>query len=95
MPGASTREAIQRNHRLMTDECACAGAIAGNPVREDIEEAAALDGADRRQALRFILLPQLRAEHKRNNARPPADPDRLKREQDEAMRVLEATTPEM
>ncbi len=42
-----------------------------------------------------VVAPQLRAEHKRNNARPPADPDRLKREQDEAMRLLEATTPEM
>lgn len=30
-------------------------------VPGEIEEAAALDGADRRQALRFILLPQLRA----------------------------------
>lgn len=58
MPGASTREAIQHNHRLMTDERACAGAIAGNPVREDIEEAAALCGVD------FILNVVL-DEHKR------------------------------
>jgi hypothetical protein len=42
-----------------------------------------------------VVAPQLRAEHKRNNARPPADPERLKQEQDEAMRILEATTPEM
>ena len=42
-----------------------------------------------------VVAPQLRAEHKRNNARPPVDPDRLRREQDETMRVLEATTPEM
>src|SRR5690606_33658013 len=42
-----------------------------------------------------VVAPELRAAHKRNNARPPADPDGLKREQDEAMRILEATTPEM
>ena len=39
MPGASTPEAIQCNHRLMVSESACAGRIAGNPVRADIEEA--------------------------------------------------------
>lgn len=42
-----------------------------------------------------VVAPELRAAHKRNNARPPADPDGLKREQDEAMRILEATTPEI
>ena len=46
MPGVSTREAIQANHSRMVRPEACAGRIAGNPVREDIEEAAALLGVD-------------------------------------------------
>lgn len=39
MPGVSTREAIQVNHKLMIRPEACAGRLEGNPVREDIEEA--------------------------------------------------------
>ena len=46
MPGVSTRDAIQANHSRMVDEAACAGKLAGNPVREDIEEAAAMVGVD-------------------------------------------------
>ncbi len=46
MPGVSTRGAIQRNHSLMTNPDACAGKLDGNPLREDIEEAAAMVGAD-------------------------------------------------
>lgn len=46
MPGVSTHEAIQANHRLMVQPEACAGRIKGNPVREDIEEAGALVGID-------------------------------------------------
>ncbi len=46
MPGVSTRAAIQANHRFMVQPEACAGRIAGNPVREDIEEAASLVGVD-------------------------------------------------
>ncbi len=42
MPGVSTRDAIQANHREMVRPEACAGRLDGNPVREDIEEAAAL-----------------------------------------------------
>lgn len=42
-----------------------------------------------------VVPPHVRAQHKRNNASPPRDPAQLKREQDEAMRILEATTPEM
>ena len=38
MPGVSTPDAIQSNHRMMVDENACAGKLAGNPVRADIEE---------------------------------------------------------
>ena len=46
MPGVSTREAIQANHSRMVKQEACAGRIEGNPVREDIEEAAAMLGVD-------------------------------------------------
>ena len=46
MPGVSTRAAIQSNHSRMVEEAACAGKLAGNPVREDIEEAAAMVGVD-------------------------------------------------
>ncbi len=38
MPGVSTREAIQANHRFMIDQNAHAGKMTGNPVREDIDE---------------------------------------------------------
>ncbi|MCC8189956.1 MAG: nickel-dependent lactate racemase [Planctomycetes bacterium] len=46
MPGVSTREAIQANHSLMVDPGARAGALADNPVRQDIDEAAGLVGVD-------------------------------------------------
>ena len=46
MPGVSTRAAIQANHSRMVEEAACAGRLEGNPVRQDIEEAAAICGAD-------------------------------------------------
>ena len=46
MPGVSTREAIQKNHSLMVDEKAHAGNIKDNPIRRDIEEAAAMVGVD-------------------------------------------------
>lgn len=46
MPGVSTREAIQFNHCMMTDERACVGNLETNPVRQDIEQAAALCGVD-------------------------------------------------
>lgn len=42
MPGASTPEAIQANHSMMVDENACAGKLDGNPLREDLEEAAGI-----------------------------------------------------
>ena len=42
MPGASTPAAIQANHSMMIDENACAGKLDGNPLREDLEEAACL-----------------------------------------------------
>lgn len=46
MPGVSTRSAIQANHSRMVEETAHAGKLEGNPVREDIEEAAAMVGVD-------------------------------------------------
>ena len=46
MPGVSTPEAIQSNHSRMLEAAAVAGNMAGNPIREDIEEAAALCGVD-------------------------------------------------
>ena len=46
MPGVSTPAAIQANHRMMVEEAACAGNLAGNPIREDIEEAGAICGVD-------------------------------------------------
>ncbi len=46
MPGVSTREAIQANHSMMVDSLACAGNIETNPLRKDIEEAAAICGVD-------------------------------------------------
>ena len=46
MPGVSTPAAIQANHRMMVSDDACAGKLEGNPIREDIEEAAALCGVD-------------------------------------------------
>lgn len=58
MPGVSTRAAIQTNHSMMVREEACAGNLSTNPIRRDIEEAAALCGVD------FILNVVL-DEHKR------------------------------
>lgn len=46
MPGVSTHDAIQANHRLMVSPDACAGKLEGNPIREDIEEAGAMCGVD-------------------------------------------------
>ncbi len=46
MPGCSTRAAIEKNHRFMVKEDAHAGKLKGNPVREDLEEAAAMVHVD-------------------------------------------------
>ena len=46
MPGVSTPNAIQANHRLMVSSDACAGKLTGNPIREDIEEAGDICGVD-------------------------------------------------
>ncbi|MBR5296109.1 MAG: nickel-dependent lactate racemase [Clostridia bacterium] len=46
MPGVSTPEAIQANHRMMVSPDAHAGKLEGNPIREDIEEAGDICGID-------------------------------------------------
>lgn len=46
MPGVSNRAAIQANHRLMADPNAQAAILDGNPLREDLDEAAAICGVD-------------------------------------------------
>ena len=46
MPGCSTRAAIQSNHSMMVRNEAAAGNLETNPVRRDIEEAAAICGVD-------------------------------------------------
>ena len=46
MPGCSTREAIQSNHRMMVREEAHAGNLDSNPLRQDLEQAAAICGVD-------------------------------------------------
>lgn len=46
MPGVSTHDAIQANHRMMVDPNACAGKLNGNPLRADIEEAGDICGID-------------------------------------------------
>lgn len=46
MPGVSTRAAIRANHSHMVEPGSHAASLTGNPVREDIEEAAALVGVD-------------------------------------------------
>ena len=46
MPGVSTHDAIQNNHKMMVNEAACAGNLEGNPVRQDIEQAGSICGID-------------------------------------------------
>ena len=46
MPGSSTPAAIQANHSMMVRNEACAGNLDTNPVRQDIEQAAAMTGVD-------------------------------------------------
>ena len=57
-PGCSTPDAIQANHSMMVQEDAHAGKLNGNPLRADIEEAAAMCGID-------YLLNVVLDEHKR------------------------------
>ncbi len=46
MPGVSNPNAIQKNHSRMLEPGARTGNMIKNPVREDIEEAAAMVGID-------------------------------------------------
>lgn len=46
MPGCSTLSAIEKNHGRMLLPGACAGELNANPVRQDLEEAAAICGVD-------------------------------------------------
>lgn len=45
-PGVASRTSVTANHAMMTREQATAGHIVNNPVRTDIEEAAAMVGVD-------------------------------------------------
>ena len=73
MPGVSTREAIQSNHSMMVLDEACAGNLDTNPLRKDIEEAAAICGID------FILNVVL-DEHKKIIHAFAGDPTKAHRE---------------
>jgi nickel-dependent lactate racemase len=58
MPGVASYDTIHYNHKLMVNPAACAGSLKGNPVREDIEEAASLCCID-------FILNVILDEHKR------------------------------
>ncbi len=46
VPGVCSQTTIQANHAMMLEPGARSGKLVGNPVREDLEEAAAMIGAD-------------------------------------------------
>jgi nickel-dependent lactate racemase len=46
IPGVSSPDTVQHNHRMMTAPGAAAGQRIGNPAREDIDEAGAMVGVD-------------------------------------------------
>ena len=46
IPGAAGWETISKNHSLMLDDRACSGRLEGNPVHEDLLEAALMVGGD-------------------------------------------------
>ncbi len=46
VPGVAAPITVNRNHSHMVDDAAVAANLVGNPVREDLEEAAAMVGAD-------------------------------------------------
>jgi nickel-dependent lactate racemase len=46
IPGVSSKRTIQHNHAMMVDPNSRAGQLIGNPVREDLEEAASVVGLD-------------------------------------------------
>ncbi len=57
VPGVAGWETIRRNHSLLLDERASTGRLTGNPVHEDLLEAALLAGGD------FLLNTVLNEEH--------------------------------
>lgn len=46
VPGLSSRECIENNHKLMLDKYATSGKLAGNPLHEDLTEAVRMSGVD-------------------------------------------------
>lgn len=46
LPGLSAFSTIQHNHKMLTDPRACTGNLDGNPIHEDMTEAAKLTGID-------------------------------------------------
>jgi len=46
LPGVSSKESVQENHKMMLMPGAASGVSEGNPVREDMEEAAKMAGLD-------------------------------------------------
>lgn len=46
IPGVAGWDTIQKNHSLMLNDRACSGSLAGNPVHEDLLEAALMVGGD-------------------------------------------------
>lgn len=46
LPGCASRATVQANHAMMVEPEAAAGRLAGNPVRADLEEGAAMAAAD-------------------------------------------------
>ena len=46
LPGCASKTTITANHGLMTQPTAATGRLTGNPVREDLEEGAAMLGVD-------------------------------------------------
>ena len=61
VPGLCSYAAIRDNHSMMLAPTACAGILAGNPVREDIDEAGGLIGVD--YLLNVVLDEQKRVIH--------------------------------
>jgi nickel-dependent lactate racemase len=46
LPGVSSRQTIEQNHRMMVDPASRAGKLQGNPVREDIDDVSNLIRVD-------------------------------------------------
>lgn len=58
LPGCASRATIQANHAMMIQPQAAAGRLAGNPVRADLEEGAAMAGVD------FVLNAVVDSQHR-------------------------------